>query len=405
MRTRTKRAGAFPFPPPPAERVPAALERAALDFGARWAPAHEVLEPVRAVRTRFVGFNHAARVGGLPIDRITVVSGATHGGKTLFLLGLISSFLEAGHVGAFVDAEGTTPEEFAAELMGDIRRMPRFIAPGGVLTFETAIDAVSDLIDGVVRHRQREPNLCGIVVVDSVTKLAPKGEIDKVKRKHAEELTKGHHGRARAAVIQSWLDNLTPRLRGSGLAVVLVAQERDLGEETGRPAGVSDGTDWTEVGVKMKGGRSLEFDSSLLARITKSEPVRLVPDDKKSPIVGWRHRVRIRKSKVAHMDGYYSEAHFHVSNGAGDTPAGFDVARDALDVGVEVGALKLDGSWYKWAPARGGAMRKWQGQRAALSYLTKNPGALNELVHHVSACVDAERGRILSDGIVVRRDA
>ena len=78
---------------------------------------------------------------------------------------------------AFVDAEGTTPQEFAAELMGDIRAMPRFIAPPGVLTFERAIDAVSDLVDGLAKHRAQEPNLCGIVVVDSVTKLAPKGRL------------------------------------------------------------------------------------------------------------------------------------------------------------------------------------------------------------------------------------
>ena len=409
MRTRTKKAAeaTLTFPPPAAAREPAPLERAALDFGERWAPASEVLEWIRAVRTRFLGFNRAARVGGIPIDRVTVVSGATHGGKTLYLLGLLYSFLEAGHIAAFIDAEGTTPQEFAAELMGDIKRMPRFIAPPGVLTFERAIDAVSDLVDGLAKHRAKEPNLCGIVVVDSVTKLAPKGELDKVKKKHAEELTKGHHGRGRASVIQSWLDNLTPRLRGSNLAVVLVAQERDLGIDEGgkRPAGVADGTDWLEPGVKMKGGKSLEFDSSLLVRVTKSEPVLLDPTDKRSAIVGWKHRVRIRKSKVAHMDGYFSESFFHVSNGAGDTPAGFDVARDALEVGTDVGVVKLDGAWYKWAPRSGGAMKKWQGGRAALSYLSKHPDALAALASEVADAIDRERGRVLQpSGLIARTE-
>ena len=55
-------------------------------------PAAEVLTKVRAVPTIFPQFDHATKVGGLPVERFMLVHGPSANGKSTMVLGLIRSF-------------------------------------------------------------------------------------------------------------------------------------------------------------------------------------------------------------------------------------------------------------------------------------------------------------------------
>ena len=48
----------------------------------KFRPAREVLTLVKAVPTRFPQFDHATRVGGLPIERFMLLHGPSNHGKT-----------------------------------------------------------------------------------------------------------------------------------------------------------------------------------------------------------------------------------------------------------------------------------------------------------------------------------
>lgn len=354
--------------PPPKSTIP-------LPKG--WQRATDAFESVISVSTIFPDFNRATRVGGLPVGRMHTVHGPTHGGKTGFVLGLVKSFVAGGHSGAYVDAELSTPKEFVRELIGDLERYPDFIGKRPK-TYEETIDAVDEYLEMMAGVRKKNPNIYSICVIDSINKLTPEREMKNVLKTGGEEVSKGHGGRYRAAVNQSWLNHLSPMLSAAGCAMVFIAQERDSG----------DGELWeADGGVEIKGGQALKFDASLLIRVSKSMAIRdttKASEKSKGPVIGFAHKVRIYKSKVSHMDGAYSECTFHLSNGA-LTPAGFDLARDAVSTAQSIGLVKTSGSWLSWQK------RRWQGTQKAVRWLGANPNVLAELVGDINSKLKANR--------------
>lgn len=350
-----------------------------------WKPASEVLDKVTVVPTPFPDFNRATRVGGLPVRRIHTIHGPTHGGKSAFVGGLIKGFVEQGHAACYVDAEHATPNEFFAELLGGpLDDFPGFLAERP-RSYEEIIEKVDSFLAWVkglrLDPKNPNPDLCSIIVIDSINKLTPKrelknildaqGEIKKGRNGEngADELAKGHHARYRAALNQAWLDHLVPLLADANCAFVIIAQER--GED-------EDGYEMKDI-VKVKGGAALLFDASILARVEKAAPDR-DGDGKDAPIIGFRHRVRIWKSKVSHMDGRWTDCYFHLSNGV-LTPAGFATARDALLAGEKLGILELNKAWVTWKTAK----KRWNGRPRAVVELTKDRAALAKLCAEIDA--------------------
>ena len=349
--------------------------RKAIPLPKGWSRAADALDTITSVRTIFPDFNRKVRVGGLPVRRIHTVHGPTHGGKTAFVLGLLRSFADGGHIAALVDAEHASGKEFVAELVGDLEAMPNFIAKRPTC-YEDTITAVDDFLAYVRDAKREQPALRSICVVDSINKLVPKRELEKILGKGgSDELAKAHWGRYRAALNQAWLDHLVPMLGAADCALVLIAQERE-----------EEDTAWGAPQVKIKGGAALLFDSSLLIRVSKSKPVFEPAEAKEENIVGFMHRVRIHKSKVSHMDGRHTDCVFHLSNGR-LSPAGFELARDTLHVGRQLGVVTASGSWLTWRK------RRWQGESRAVAWFAQNGSALVEFVAHVHEAIDRDAGR------------
>lgn len=358
-----------------------------------WKPAADVFDRVTSVRTIFPDFNRATRVGGLPVRRIHTLHGPTHGGKTAFALGLVKSFVDMGYLSGYIDAEHTLGKEFVAELVADLEGRRNFLADRP-LSYEKTIEKVDEFLGISAGICEKHPDHKSILVVDSINKLTPERELKNAlkgdgddeggggrgKTKGSGNLTKGHGGRYRAAVNQAWLDHLTPRLAAAQCALVLIAQERD-DEDTSTFIKTDD--------FKVKGGKALLFDASLVIRVSKSSPITRNPSDKKSNenIVGFGHRVRVWKSKVGHMDGRYTDCAFHLSNGK-LSAAGFDMARDAVLVGANLGIVKQSGAWFSYKG------RRQQGVNSAIGYLNKNPDRLTELMLDIGHEIDKREGRI-----------
>lgn len=319
-----------------------------------WRPAREVLVDVRSVPTMFLDLDRALRVGGFPLGRFYVVHGPTSGGKTSFVLGLLRSFLERGHIAGYVDAEHTTPEKWVRQMMLEASAFPTFLA-SRPKSYEETIDAVDTLIRGVAAARKERPELAAIVVVDSLNKLVPERELATLVKKGGDAIDKGW-GRYRAAMNQAWIDHLTPLLAAHDVALVAIAQEREKKNAT--EADHRYGSDY-----QIKGGMGILYDSSLVMRVQRASWLREKKDDGESagPAFGARHVIEVHKSKVEWLDGARSKAYFHVLNGADGNPAGFDVPRDLLSLGVEAGVVTSSGAWYSYA------RRRWQGEARAIA--------------------------------------
>jgi recombination protein RecA len=331
-----------------------------------WGSAAEVLSSVRSVPTVFPMFDRATRVGGYPIDRVNLVHGPSNHGKTAFTLGLGLSFLKRGHIYAHIDAEHTTPDSWIRKLYREQADNPGFIAKRPA-NYEDAIDSVQALADKLVDARAKglvEEDTTALVVVDSVRKLMPKHLLEKIRKEGADGLG-GRAGQLKAAMNQSWLDQLTPLTDTAGISVLFIARETQRVDATEMDK--KYGNDW-----QIQGGSGLVYDSSLVIRLKRANWVYSGSGQNKK-VVGERIRASIWKTKVENKDDKKAVGYFHLSNGA-VSPEGFDLARDLMEMGKEYGIIQAKGSWFSYNGEKLG-----QGEGKVVEALNSNPLMMEEI--------------------------
>lgn len=325
--------------------------------------AKEVLSSVRAVPTRFPIFNWGSKVGGLPLERFIVVHGPSSHGKTAFCHGLGESFIRRGHIYNLIDAEYTTPFEWTRSLMGDAADSSRFRAMRPK-TYEETVMQTRLLLTNMIQMKKKgtlDKSIGCLIVVDSVRKLIPENILKKLSESlKKEELVggvDGFSGRAaqiKAAMNAAWLDELVPMLAEAGATMIAIARESE-----------NTSTDLFKTDWKMTGGKALEFDSSLIMRIERDAWIKR-GDKEESEILGERHRITIRKTKVGGKDGKGTIAYFHTANGV-DAPEGFDKARDIFYLAKKFNIIKQSGAWY--ACDLNGQEYRWHGEQKVLETL------------------------------------
>ncbi len=358
--------------------------------GSGWASAASTLREVRAVPTIFPGVDAALGVGGWPTDRFGLIHGESNEGKSTFVLGLMLSFLLRGHAAALIDAERTTPRSWVQKLF------PReqLENPGFQVlyptSYEKTVDSVRAWCEAIGEAREQgevPPDTTGIVVLDSLRKLVPQRLLDKLLKEGSEieESEKGGRfgkkkgggvdgmaGRAaqyKAALNAAWMDELTVLLAQTGTCLVAIGREYKA--DTG--SALTFGDDFV-----LGGGGALFFESSVVARVGLDQVLYEGADGSKR-MVGEKHFVQIRKTKIAGKERRYPVAHFHTSNGA-EYAFGFDRGRDLLDVGRDCGVVEVNGSWYAF-----GGEKLGQGELAAARRLATEP----ELAERLEVAVRA----------------
>ena len=287
--------------------------------------------------------------------------------NTAFALGVGDSYLRAGHFFAFIDAEYTTPEAWLQTLMDRRASQPNFIAMRP-LSYDEAVFGIRELVNKLAKHRNAknipEDTTC-FIVVDSLRKLTPQGLIDKVmKGKDGMDGAKGRAAMMKAALNAQWLDELTPMLYHTNASLLFIARE------TENP----NAGPW-DPNFKVGGGKAILYDSSLAIRITRAGWVtksKQKEGEKTPPVVyGEKHRVLIHKTKIGGKENKNSQAFFHTSNGV-LTPQGFDRARDVAELGIQLGVIKQNGSWYSDTTTG----EQWQGVHNMVKALSEDPKTL-----------------------------
>ena len=342
---------------------------------AGWRPAREQLMEVRAVPTLFPGVDAVLGVGGWPTDRFGLIHGASAEGKTTFVLGLMLSFLLRGHSAAFIDAENTTPAKWVRELFPAKQFNSPLFLKKFPESYEQTVDAVrswATAIGDAREHGEIDEQTSGICVVDSIRKLVPKRLLETLMAQGSEDKgdkgdrwskkakgVDGLGGRAaqyKAALNAAWMDELTILLGQTGTCMVAIGREHANSDQ--RPGGFDD--EWT-----LGGGRSLFFDSSVVARVGLDRQL-IEGEGESKRTLGERHYVQVRKTKIERKEAKYPRAFFHVSNGL-DTPFGFDKSRDLIEVGVDCGIVEQSGSWFAFD-----GLKLGQGAGKAATFLASN---------------------------------
>jgi RecA/RadA recombinase len=317
---------------------------------AAWKPAQEVLVPVRAVPTIFPALDIVTRVGGWPIDRFSLIHGPSNEGKTQVCHGIGLSFLKRGHFYLYVDAEYTTPETWLHTIMSDMATHPGFSALRPV-SYEQTVDAVRQFCETLQEAKDKgdiDKETSGLIVVDSLRKLVPKrlmaaiakgveNETQTGPRKGKSVGVDGIGGRAgqyKAALNAAWLDELVPMLAASGVGMIAVARESEDPD-----AGMFG------EGFKVGGGTAVYYDSSFVCRISRESYLKTNSEDK-TCIIGEKHQIEVRKTKIGGKEHKRPKAYFHTSNGTYFKP-GFCRAMDLVVLAGEYGIIEGTG-WFEW---------------------------------------------------------
>lgn len=313
-----------------------------------WRPQAEVLRHIEAVPTNLVQYDRAVGVGGHPIGRFTLTHGPSNEGKTAFCLALIASFLRRGHFAGMADAERTTPQPWVRTMLGELADHPGFVALP-VRSFEQVRKGTRRLCDRVADAREKgriPPDTTGLIVVDSIRKLVPEKLWDNLtkslsdpKKDKGVDGFGGRAGQIKAALNAAWVDELIPLLADTRMAMVVVA--RETRDEPPLSSLFAPQKDW-----KTGGGSALFYEASLDVRVTRDWVYEPIPGSKSKRVVGERCCLEIHKTKVAGKTEKVPRAHFHTSNGV-SSQAGFDPARDLLELGRELGVVELRGASYR----------------------------------------------------------
>lgn len=320
----------------------------------------------------FPGFNRASRVGGAPLQCMILLHGPSKGGKTAFAMGLVLSFQRAGHLVFYVDAEGTLDRKWFQQ--SGIR--PELLPYDIPDTYEIAEQKIDKMIRNFIEGRKKkkiDPSQGLLIVIDSITKLAPESELAK-----AKEIGKGYPLRALMNAI--WLDKLTPVVAKHPILFLMIAHEKKAID--------SKNPKFPEY--KAKGGDALTFDSSMVVRVDSSAKLKKKMKGKdRSIVIGQLHRGRVTKNKLGIVAEQFM---FVMSNGKGPAPIGFDLAAEVLEEaklreGIKCHLVRKSGAIWEYPLFPDGVVK---GDGNCARYLRQNPPVLASIVAHLNkTAIDA----------------
>lgn len=337
-------------------------------------PASEVLKRVRAVPTIFPQFDHATKVGGLPIERFSLLHGPSAGGKTYWTIGLLLSFLMRNHLAVLIDAERTTPITWLEIAMGRYAKHPFFRAERP-RTYEETVEKVRHFVNTLRKLREAgkvKEDTTALLVVDSIRKLIPKDQFARIMKEARKagdkpEKVKDRSAQIKAAMNAAWLDELIPLLEETMTSMVVIARETEDPDADPRAHPANR--------VKVGGGRALYYDASMNMRVSriKTYGKRVKQGDKEKLVpYGDLHRVDITKSKVSGKgEEFHASCAFHISNGVW-VPQGFDRSRDLVDIARRFDVIEGT-SWLKFGS------KKWQGEDMAVKKIASDEALFAEI--------------------------
>ena len=264
--------------------------------------------------------------GGFAKGRIIEIYGPESSGKTTLGLHAIANAQRLGMNTAFVDVEHAFDPTYAENLGINLEKIA-FAQPD---SGEQALQIVEALCGA-----------CGIIVIDSVSALLPRAEIEK-------EIGDNAPGR-QAALMSQAMRKLAPLSAKTGTTLVFINQIRmKIGVMFGNPETVS-------------GGNALKFYSSMRIDIRRIGGVKQGEE-----VIANKTKIKVVKNKVFPP---FKTAEFEIKYGEG-----IDFCGDLLELAVKKDIVNKSGSWYSYGEDKLG-----QGKIAVTAHLKENEKLYQEL--------------------------
>ena len=296
-------------------------------------------EPVQAIPTGSLSLDLALGVGGIPRGRVTEIFGPESSGKTTLALHIVAQAQKQGGTAVYVDAEHALDPSYAALCGVQLDDL--------IISQPDSGEQALEIVEALVRS-----GAVDVVVIDSVAALVPRAEIE-------GDMGDSHVG-LQARLMSQAMRKLAAAISRSNTAVIFINQLRQkVGVVFGNP----------EV---TPGGWALKFYATARIDLRRIESIK-----QGTEVIGSRIRARVVKNKVAPP---YRTAEFDLLFNQGINKEG-----ELLDLGVEVGIVRKQGSFYSYRPIGADELRLGQGREAARTYLREHPDIAQELEQRIRA--------------------
>lgn len=279
------------------------------------------------VPTGSIGIDEALGIGGLPRGRIVEIYGPEGSGKTTITTHVMAIAQKMGLKCLFVDAESSFDPDYATAIGVKIEELDICQPSYGEEALEVADRAICT-------------GKYGVVVIDSVAALVPKGELEG----QMGDSKMGLHAKLMAQACRKMVGSVSK----SNTLLIFINQLRMNIGGYGNPEVVT-------------GGKSLGYAASVRIDIRR---IAQIKDGEE--IVGNRTKAKIVKNKCAPP---YRTAEFDINFGEGISKWG-----EIVDLGVTHGIIKKSGSWFSY-----GEMKLGQGREALKTLLADNPDVAVEI--------------------------
>lgn len=254
--------------------------------------------------------------GGLPVGRITTLTGLEGTGKSLICAHIVANTQKKGGVAIYIDTESAAAPEFWSSLGVNLKTM--MYVP--TETIESAFEKVEEAI-GFVRKTNND-RLCTIII-DSIAGASTKTELE------AGYERKGY-STAKSLIVGEAMRKLTNLIAKRRILLVMTNQLRQ------NLNAMAFGDKWVEPC-----GKSTSFHSSVKVRFETVEKLKNVDKE----VVGVHVRSTVRKNRLGPP---FKQAEFDVyfDSGISDYASWIDVGKKKKIIDGPMNSLLYDGQKY-----------------------------------------------------------
>lgn len=268
--------------------------------------------------------------GGIPLGKILEVYGNASSGKSTLCYLIMAHAQRQGIIPFFVDMEG-----WQRDWASRVGLNPDLLIVSQPDSLEQGFKEIKAMIE----------NGCKLIVLDSLaqapTESQLKGEVG------------DHHVGVKARIMSERMPVIQNILAKHGATLIIINQVREkIGVMYGNPE-------------TTPGGRALEFACAMRLKV-HAKPIRVSQEH-----IGNEVTITSVKNKLAAPNKKAMMKLYFTS--------GFDVQREMVTIGTQLGLITKAGGWYTTQYRGEGNDLKVQGEENLVSALEEIPGALDEL--------------------------
>ena len=259
--------------------------------------------------------------GGLPVGRITEITGLEQSGKSLLSAHVLAETQKQGGVAVLIDTETAVSREFFDAIGVDVSKLLYV----NVDTVEDIFETIDTIIEKV---RKGDKDRLVTIVVDSVAAASTKKEMD-------ADYDKDGYATDKAIIISKAMRKITNTIGRQKISVVFTNQLR-------QKLGVMFGDPWT-----TSGGKALAFHASVRIRLKNMGQIKAG-----ERIIGIKVRAQVIKNRLgpplrsADFDIFFDR--------------GIDNYGGWLKVMKDNKLVKQGGAWYEYIDTDSGEVIKFQ---------------------------------------------